>query len=90
MAATVIPAKNSTVAASSSFRCETAARQRPGPAAGRKSRPRASTAMAASRAAMVAVSHVDGPPMTQNRIHGMNPTAGWLASRRPVRPASGG
>jgi hypothetical protein len=43
---------------------------------GWKSRLSAITSRAAISAAMVAVSQVDGPPMTQNKIHGMNPTIG--------------
>ena len=49
---------------------------------GWRSRLSAITSKAAISAAIVAVSQVDGPPMTQNRIHGMKPTTGWLASRR--------
>jgi hypothetical protein len=47
------------------------------------------TSRAAISAAMVAVSQVDGPPMTQNKIHGMNPTIGLLASRRPGGSSAG-
>src|ERR1700728_3586840 len=48
------------------------------------------TRIAASRAARVPVSHVDGPPITQNTIHGMNPTTGWLARRSPAGSSLGG